>query len=160
MSALAAEFLDVFKQNFLVIGLPEGIVAEIAEIAEVKGFEKGDALIAKNDKTSDLFVVLEGTVNIYNAVGDKLGEAGPSSVLGEVALVDDQPRSADAVALGFVRAARIPGAELRKYMGTHRDVGFIMLANLSRVLSMRLRGVNVHLEGLTLNAKDPWKFSS
>lgn len=160
MNALPEDTLETFMKNFLVQGLPEAATAEIAALAQNVAFEKGDALISKHDKSTDLFVILEGQVNIYNAVGDKLGEAGPGNVLGEVALVDDQPRSADAVALGFVRAAKLPGGELRKYMGAHRDVGFIMLANLCRVLTMRLRGVNVYIEDLTINSRDPWKFSS
>jgi len=156
---MTQESLDVFKRNYLVVGLPDNVVQEIAALAEEKTYSRGEAVIAKHQRTTDLFVILDGAVHVYNAVGDKLAEATPGAVIGEVSLVDDGPRSADAIANGTVQVAMLPGKELRAYMGSHREVGFMMLANLARVLSMRLRGINTFVEDQSLKPFDHWKYA-
>lgn len=112
-------------------------------------------MISEDDKDVDLVVLLRGTVDIYKG-GEKLAEAGPGAVLGEIALVDNLPRSAHVFASTPVAIAKLNGVELRKYMFQNRDSGFLMLANLSRVLSSRLRSVSQQVEDLKGHAKDPW----
>lgn len=154
------EHADVFRSNYLVVGLPEPVIDEIAELAECAALAPRETLISKGQLGSDLYVLLSGRVNILTPAGDKLAEAGPGSVIGEVALVDDQPRSADVIAISMVKFARLPAASLRKFMATNKDAGFVMLANLARVLSMRLRNSAVVLEDLKERAKDdPWKYA-
>lgn len=148
---------DVFKKNYLVFGLPDETIEEIAALAVCDGGLAGEVLARKGDKSSDLFVILDGTVNILTEGGDKLAEVGPASVLGEVALVDAGPRSATAVCRGLVKYAKLPAKELRAYMAQNKEAGFVMLANLARVLSMRLRAASVSIEDLKAKAEDPWK---
>lgn len=148
---------EIFAKNYLVNGLSKEAVDQIAAIAVFDGKIAGESLIEKGDKSGDLFVILEGTVNVYTDKGDKIADSGPGSVLGEVALVDDGPRSATAVCVGQVKYARLPAKDLRKFMATNKDVGFVMLANLSRVLSMRLRKTAAVMEDLRAQTEDPWK---
>ncbi len=155
------EFHDVFRRNFLVCGLPDSVIDEVAGLASYAAGVAGDALIKKGEKSGDLLVILEGKAAVYSPKGDKLAEVGPGGVIGEVALVDDQPRSADVVCVGMVKHARLPAGDLRRYMATEREAGFVMLANLARVLSMRLRNAAIVLEELKEKAaQDPWKYAT
>jgi hypothetical protein len=45
-------------------------------------------------------------------------------------------------------------------MARNREVGFLMLANLARVLSMRLRNLDQVVEGLFGKARDPWDLAT
>lgn len=153
------KYTDVFKKNYLVHGLPDASIDEIAALAECDGGLANDVLVQKGETSGDLFVILDGTVNILTPAGDKLTEVGPGAVLGEVALVDAGPRSATAVCKGQVHFAKLPAKELRAYMAKNKDAGFVMLANLARVLSMRLRNTSVAVEDLRAKADDPWKGS-
>ena len=57
----------------------------------------GDFLFQEGEKGDKMFVLLEGEVDIF--LGDFVLEtAGPGSLLGEMALIDDSPRTANAVA--------------------------------------------------------------
>lgn len=150
---------EAFKKNYLVSGLSDAVVEQIFNLSKPQTLVAGDTLIRKGDRSSDLFVILDGIVDVYTKMGDKLISAGPGSVLGEVALVDDHPRSADAICTGLVKVARFPAQDLRKYMASNREVGFILLANLARVLSMRLRNSDLVMEDLREKTQDYWKFS-
>ncbi len=151
------ETIDVFKKNYLVVGLADDAIQEIAALAEIKTFFGNDLLIKMNDKSSDLFVILDGRVKVITSTGDYLADIGPGSVLGEVSLIDDQPRSADVICVGTVKVAKIPAKQLRTLMNTKREMGFVVLANLARVLCGRLRTASNRIE--TLVAQDTWRGS-
>ncbi len=157
---MVTQRLDVFRQNYLVFGLPEEKISEIAELADFQTKLPNELLCGLGEKGSDLFVILDGRVNVTSEDGEKLAEIGPGAVIGEVALVDDLPRSANAVCITAVHFARLPAKELRAYMVKNKEVGFHMLANLSRVLSARLRTTNVVIDELAGKARDPWDFAT
>jgi CRP-like cAMP-binding protein len=157
MDSNLVAFMPVFKSNYLVHGLPDEAIQEIAALAEYRVALAGETLLQKGEKSSDLYVILEGHVNIYGPQGDKISTVDPPSILGEIALVDDLERTATAVCVGLVKCAKLPGKELRRYMGQKKEHGFVMLSNLARVLSMRLRNTNVVLLDLMGKNQDGWK---
>ncbi len=64
---------------------------------ETRSFGDGDAIFSVGDPGTEMYVVKSGDVDIM--VGDKLlATVGPGGIFGEMALVDGDPRSADAVA--------------------------------------------------------------
>jgi len=148
--------LEVFKKNYLVIGLNDDQVAEIAALAKLRRMVAQETLIRAGDPGGDFFVILDGRVNVLTPDGDKLSEVGPGSVLGEISLVDAGPRTATVIAIGLVDVAVIPATDLRRYMSTNRDLGFTVLANLSRVLAGRLRLANEKIDELYDKATDAW----
>jgi CRP/FNR family cyclic AMP-dependent transcriptional regulator len=66
----------------------------------------GDFLFREGEKGEKMYVLLEGEVDIF--LGDFVLEtAGPGALLGEMALIDDSPRTANAVAKTPARLAQI-----------------------------------------------------
>jgi CRP-like cAMP-binding protein len=149
---------EAFKGNYLVCGLPPEAISEVWEMGIQETHLARETLIRINEKSSDLFVVLDGKVQVLTQDGDVLAEPGPGSVLGEMSLIDDRPRSAEVVCLSLTKVARIPAKKLRGYMNSNRDVGFVILANLARVLSGRLRIADMKIDTLQ-DGGDPWKNS-
>jgi glutaminase len=149
---------EAFKKNYLVCGLAEDAMSEVWAMGLMETHLARDTLIKINEKSSDLFVILDGNVQVMTGDGDVLAEPGPGSVLGEMGLIDDRPRSAEVVCLGLTKVARIPAKELRSYMNSNRDVGFMILANLARVLCGRLRLADAKIDQLS-DGNDPWKDS-
>jgi CRP-like cAMP-binding protein len=67
-------------------------------------------------------------------------------VFGEMALLDDQPRSADAVCLEPCTLLVIGSGEFHHLMARTPDLGCRVLTNLGRTLSERLRRTDAALE--------------
>lgn len=151
--------LENFKKNYLVAGLSDEDVMRVGELAKLRIVNVGHEIVSLGKQDPDLYVILDGIAMVYRKGGALLGERGPGSVIGEVALVDDQPRSAYVVAKGPVTYAELDGRHLRRFMMANKDIGFIMLSNLSRVLSMRLREASQTIEDLHGQIGDPWKFA-
>ncbi|MEL6598903.1 MAG: Crp/Fnr family transcriptional regulator [Pseudomonadota bacterium] len=84
----------------LFADLPEEYLYKIAERATVLTYPKGQVLFTQGDDSERMFLVLSGTVKI-----SILSEAGkeviihlaqPGEALGEISIIDDQPRTATA----------------------------------------------------------------
>ena len=155
-----AASLDIaqFSKNYLVRGLTPEQVGEIAALATTKKYHALDRIITAGTSSAELYVILSGTVRVHLPWGDKLAEPGPGSVLGEMALIDAQPRSADVVCVGDVEVAVFDAQALRKHLNSHREIGFIVLINLAQVMSGRLRDSNAKIEFLADG--DVWKHAT
>ena len=97
----------------------------------------GDFLFREGEKGEKMYVLLEGEVDIF--LGDYVLEtAGPGALLGEMALIDDSPRTANAVAKSPSRLAQIDrhgcfhGLRGRAHFATH----------VMKTLADRLRHMN------------------
>jgi CRP-like cAMP-binding protein len=152
--------LDIkqFSKNYLVRGLTPEQIAGIAALGTLKKYDPLERIITAGTKSAELYVILSGTVRVHLPWGNQLAEAGPGSVLGEMSLVDAQPRSADVVGVGAVDAAVFDAQALRKYLNSNRDVGFAVLINLAQVMSGRLRDSNAKIEFLA--DADTWKHAT
>ncbi len=86
------------------IRLFEGIspagIQHIAAIASEESFRGGDVIFREGDPGDKLYLILEGRVRISREVSGMGEEAlailGPGDAFGEMSLIDDSPRSADA----------------------------------------------------------------
>jgi CRP-like cAMP-binding protein len=148
--------IQTFKKNYLCSGLTDEQVQEIVDLATLRRLTAQEQLIKAGEQSSDLYVVMNGRVNVLTPDGDKLSEIGPGSVLGEISLIDARPRTADVICIGLVDVAVIPAGELRRRMNQNREWGFIVLANLSRVLAGRLRQANEKIDELFDKVSDTW----
>lgn len=147
--------LTHFNKNYLVAGLSAPQIEEVFSRATVKRFPTGERIICAGTNSADIFVVLEGEVRVHLPYGDKLAEVGPGGVLGEMALIDARPRSADAVCSTEVEAAVFDAKAFRSYLNQNRELGFLIIVNLAQVLSGRLRESNAKIE--FLSEGDVWK---
>jgi CRP-like cAMP-binding protein len=87
---------------------------------------------------------LEGTARIKSIDEETIAEFGPGSIVGEIALIDDEPRSATVTAVGNLRAAIIPSKALHDVMNMDPEVGKVIMTNIARVLCRRMRTMNAH----------------
>jgi len=137
------DLATAIKHNYLLHGLTKDQIETVASIAYVKEFNGGDTMLRQFAKDSDVMILLEGKARINTFSGDLIAEAGPGSVIGEVSLIDDKPRSATVVAMAGCKVARIPGEALHKLMVDSPEVARVLLLNVGRILCSRLRAANM-----------------
>src|SRR5271168_481132 len=76
-----------------------------------RNFATGDTIFSEGEKGDEFFVVVRGKIEIRS--GDRsLETLGPKGIFGEMALIDDSPRSATVVALTDVTVAPIKAVPL------------------------------------------------
>lgn len=139
---------EALRNNYLMQGLTEAQIASVAELASTKMFQGGDVVVRQFAKDNDLLIVLTGKARVNNFNGELIAEAGPGSIIGEMSLIDDKPRSATVVAVGDTTAVTIPNAALWTLMNDEPAIAKVILLNVSRILTARLRAANVALDSV------------
>lgn len=147
--------LEEIRHNYLVYGLTDDQLMRVASHAEERRLPAGTVLCHQGEQGGELFIVLEGKLSIQSGDGERLAEVGENSVVGEMGLVDSRPRSATVVSASDVRIAAIPSSALREEMVEDGHLGFLVLCNITRVLSDRLRQADSRLNALMESVNSP-----
>ena len=125
--------VDLFR------GLDKKDLRILAASCQERKYSAGSTLIKQGDTGVGLYVLTNGKVRVTRVNNpDKLEEeldiAGAGSVLGEMALLDDLPRSATVTAIEDVTALLLPVWEFRTTLQSHPDIALRLLSVLSRRL--------------------------
>ena len=131
-------------------GVPEPALDRLAAVARPVRHAEGAALFRRGDPGEGLLIVLDGLVRLHlsTEAGRELtlGLVGPGEPLGEIALIDGGPRSADATALTPVRALLLRHADAAAIIASDAAVAGALL----RTLAARLRRTTDQTEAVGL----------
>jgi hypothetical protein len=123
-------------------------LSSIDRLMVTRHYMKGESLFRQGDVGSELFVVLDGEVRIHLTSGGAdvtLAHQGPNTVLGEMSVFDEQPRSASAQATMGTTVRVLRRDRLQAIVHEHPDV----LLEFVRNLSQRIRHMNDQLQSVT-----------
>jgi CRP/FNR family transcriptional regulator, cyclic AMP receptor protein len=112
--------------------------AELERIGRRRTAERGDVLLALGDTGDHVLVIETGRVKIVvpTSTGGEavLSFRGPGCLLGDQALVDRSPRSANVVAVEEVELIAVAASTFRSYLTERPGVALAALASLSAKL--------------------------
>jgi CRP/FNR family cyclic AMP-dependent transcriptional regulator len=136
---------DTLAHVDLFAGLDKRELRHIAGSCQERKFPAGTVLMQQGDTGAGLFVITDGHVKVTQATDpdraeEHLRTMGPGEVLGEMALLDDLPRSATVTAIDDVTALLLPIWEFRTILHSNPDIAVKLLATLSH----RLRKAESH----------------
>jgi hypothetical protein len=123
-------------------------LASIDRLMVTRHYVKGESIFRKGDVGAELYVVLEGEIRVHLDHGGHevtLARHGPSKVVGEMSVFDDQPRSASAQASENTTVRVLRRDRMQAIVHEHPEV----LLEFVRNLSQRLRVMNEQLESAT-----------
>jgi CRP/FNR family cyclic AMP-dependent transcriptional regulator len=122
-------------------------LAELARGARTRAYERGDVIFHKDDPGFALFVIVSGAVKISvsSSEGDEiiLALLTRGQFFGEMALFDDQPRSADAEAIQPTDVLTVQREDLLRLLEKRPRVAIMQLLKL---LAQRLRATDELLQ--------------
>lgn len=112
----------------------------LADVTETLEFGDGQAIVQQGQVGNGLYIIVSGWVRIVAGEGE-LARLGPGEMLGELAVIDQQPRVASAVADGPTTCLALASWDLIAML--EQDSGLAM--NLLRELAGRLRRADAQL---------------
>ncbi|HUK11963.1 MAG TPA: Crp/Fnr family transcriptional regulator [Thermoanaerobaculaceae bacterium] len=143
-----AALTDLLGKSSLFAELEPGELEALSRAAERREFVRDEVIFAVNEAGDGLYVIAGGRVKVcVSSSGGKeliLATLGPGQFFGEMALLDDAPRSASVVAQLPTLAYRIKRDEFEKLLEQHPGIA----RKLLRELSLRLRRSNAQMESL------------
>jgi CRP-like cAMP-binding protein len=145
----------------LFAGLTSEQVERIAALGREVAYQSGDVIVREGEASDEVYVVLDGMVEVLVTKGTipdvpgppqmkSIVELGPGQSFGEMALVDRGVRSATIRCVeDGTQVHVIPRRELLALCDSHPRVGYALMRNIASDLSFKLRHRNlrVRLEG-------------
>jgi CRP/FNR family transcriptional regulator, cyclic AMP receptor protein len=129
---LTIERVSVLRHVELFAATPDAVLAGLAGAVDEVRFDKGAVLMEAGAVEDWLFVLVEGEVEVVRA--DHRVSMGSGSVVGEMAVLDPQPRSATVVATTPVTAFLLRKAAFDEALHTRPEIAAGVIAELVRRL--------------------------
>jgi len=141
----------------LFADLPPVYLQRIANLSAEETFSRGTPIFREGTPGDKLFVILSGSVRISRQVPGMGEEAlailKAGDYFGEMAVIDDFPRSADAIAHETSRLLVITKDRLADLLFVDRDLAYDLLWSFVRTLSARLRETNDKMTFLAVSSR-------
>lgn len=119
--------------------LPDDLLSRVCDASDQIRIEPGKAIIEEGSDSEEMYVVIDGQLVVTKRSGGKnveLGRIGPGEVVGEIALLDQAPRTATVSAVVETDAIRVPVAAFEDLLSDSRVV-----RRMFRTVTSRLRGI-------------------
>ncbi len=118
-------------------------LARLARLAQRRVFPSGSILMRQGDVSASMHVIVRGRVAVersHPALSEplRLAELGPGEVVGEMGVLDDEPRSATVIALEDTETLELSGSALAVTLLQSPEASMALL----RMLSRRLRSTD------------------
>ena len=125
--------------------LAEEDLARVAEVAVPRAFEPQQVIFREGDDSDTCYIVRSGHARAIRQHADgrmiTLATFGPGDIFGELAMFDDERRSATLEALDALATLAIPGSAMRTLLRRHPEIAVKLVIALGR----RLRAANERL---------------
>ena len=115
--------------------------AQLARLMTEHRYEPGEILFKEGDIGDEMYIIRSGRVAVVKGDFDSptvLGYRGPGEIIGEMALLEDRPRSASVVAIENLQVLCISRENFQQFLESNSAVGMSILG----VLSSRLRAAD------------------
>ena len=117
----------------------------IAQLAVPRGFQAGQAVFREGDSSDTCYIVRSGHARAVREHGDgrtiTLATFGPGDIFGELAMFEDERRSATVEAIEECSVVAVLGPDMRRLMVEHPQISTRLVIALGR----RLRETNERL---------------
>jgi CRP-like cAMP-binding protein len=118
-------------------GLDRKDLKFIVRLSKERKYETGEVIVRKGEGTVGFYLILDGSVEIRSN-GTTLSKLGPGQFFGEMSVVDNQPRSADVVAIEPSRCLILSAWSFNALISEHPKIALKILQEFVR----RLRDTN------------------
>jgi CRP-like cAMP-binding protein len=100
----------------------------------VQRYAPGQVVVREGDPGTRLFLILEGSVRVEQAVHGDVATLGPGNFFGELALIEQHGRTATVTAIDELELLSVTGWEFRASLEEHPEIAVPMLEELIRRL--------------------------
>jgi CRP-like cAMP-binding protein len=141
----SAEVVELLARVPVFSTLVPADLRRISELAVPRVFEPGQVVFREGDSSDTCYVVRSGRARAVREHSDgrtiTLATFGPGDIFGELAMFEDERRSATVEAVEPTTVVAVLGPDMRRLMAEHPDIS----TRLAIALGRRLRETNERL---------------
>ncbi len=144
-AARSADVVELLGRVPVFSTLEPSDLERIAQMALPRHFEPGQAVFREGDQSDTCYIVRAGHARAVRSHGDgrtiTLARFGPGDIFGELAMFEDERRSATVEAIEPTSVIGVLGPDMRRLLSEHPQIAARMVIALGR----RLRDTNERL---------------
>jgi len=144
------EDMAFFRHVTIFHGLTSRQLGRIMLAVQKRSYYVGEVLFQEGQVGRALFMIKSGKVELTRKGGDgktrTLGHLGPGQIFGEMALLEDRPRTAGAHIIEDGEIYLLYTATLESLVRNHPTIGVKLLRNMAVMLSALLRRTNQEMD--------------
>jgi CRP-like cAMP-binding protein len=129
---LTIERVTHLKRVSLFSRTPDRVLAGLARTLVEEAFAEGATLMEEGAVEDWLFVLIDGSVRVTRP--DRVVDLGAGQVVGELAVLEPEPRTGTVTALTDVHAFRLRKVDFDEALRTRPEIGAGVIAELVRRL--------------------------
>ena len=142
--------IDILKKLQLFSDLDSHAITELTRLAEERLFHQGETIFEESTTGKSIMVIVSGEVRITQRARisgeETLTVLKKGDFFGEMALLDELPRSATAIAHSDTFMLEISRDKFLRFIEQDTASGVKILITLARILSFRLREADVKIK--------------
>ena len=139
--------LERLHSLLLFVDLTPGELAIVDGLLHERSYLADEVIFDEGEEGQAIYIVLEGKVairRVEDGVGTVLAEMEAGAVFGDVALLDNTPRIAQARAASNCRLAVFFREDFMGLLDTHARIASKISMQIARTLANRLRGARMN----------------
>ncbi|MGH2358789.1 MAG: cyclic nucleotide-binding domain-containing protein [Candidatus Limnocylindria bacterium] len=118
----------------LLAGLEPRVRRRLTEVGKRRNYAAGETIVQQGTTGTALYIILSGTARVEKADGERLGELRAGDFFGELALIEEHPRSASVMADSETECLLFPAWEFTALLEEHPEISIpIMKALIGRL---------------------------
>lgn len=134
------------RQSRLFHGMPDAAIADLVEVGRARRFRAGRVLMRQGEPSDVMYVIVKGAVRVERTHPDLkepvlLGVLGRGEVVGEMGILDGEPRSATVTAEMDTTAMQLTAGQLAAALAAHPALATALL----HIMSRRIRDTDMLL---------------
>jgi CRP/FNR family transcriptional regulator, cyclic AMP receptor protein len=145
VSVAREDIVDLLTQVPVFETLEADDLRHVADVAVPRRFDADEVIFREGDESDTCYVIRSGHARVMREHADgrslTLARFGPGDIFGELAMFDDERRSATVEAADELETIAILGRDMRRLLRRHAEISYALVVSLSR----RLRETNERL---------------
>jgi len=150
------EISDFLKETAIFHGMSKRTIREVARLIHKRKYYAGGTIFFQGQAGTGVYLLYSGKVAIFSSregLTLRLATLEKGAFFGELALFQEEPRSATAKALEDCQLLGFFQPELKELVKTKPRIGNQLVMSLARILAERLRKTNDTLESAYFKSK-------
>jgi CRP-like cAMP-binding protein len=142
---ITAELRERLHQTVLFREFTAQEMSEFLDLLDPLSANPGEVIVRQDEMGDCMFIVVTGTCRVVHHKGGRdveLAVMREGDFFGELALVDQGPRSADVIAVSDAALLKITQATISAAAGVYPTAAFKLLIAIGRIMVERLRRAN------------------
>jgi CRP-like cAMP-binding protein len=141
----------LLERHPLLVHLPPDQLERIAKVGEVESYNPAEQIVVEGSLGDALFLILSGQVAVHKGP-QTFATLSAGDFFGEMSLVEPAPRSATVTSMSATFVFRLPHDALRDLISTDPHIASVLLVQVVKTLSDRLRRANQMLSSVDMLA--------